>query len=80
MESAERSAPRRHLHGILVAVGLAVTIVFGYLAVRNAQLSEVWDGLKEMNAWWLVPAFLLLALCVFLRACLLYTSPSPRDS
>ena len=68
MESAERSAPRRHLHGILVAVGLAVTVVFGYLAVRNAQLSEVWDGLKEMNAWWLVPAFLLLALCVFLRA------------
>ena len=59
---------RKRLHTALVALGFAITVVFGYLAVRDAHLSDVWDGVKEMNAWWLVPAFGLLALCVLLRA------------
>ena len=58
---------RKRLHQLLVVLGFAITIVFGYLAVRDAHLSEVWDGVKEMNAWWLLPAFGLLALCVLLR-------------
>jgi uncharacterized protein (TIRG00374 family) len=59
---------RKRLHQLLVVLGFAITIVFGYLAVRDAHLSEVWDGIEEMNAWWLLPASGLLALCVLLRA------------
>jgi uncharacterized protein (TIRG00374 family) len=68
MEAIESPRKRRGTHRALVALGLAVTVVFGYLAVRNAQLADVWDALLDMQAWWLVPAALLLALCVLLRA------------
>ena len=51
-----------------MALGFAITVAFGYLAVRNAHLRDVWDGVREMGAAWLVPAFVLLAACVVLRA------------
>jgi uncharacterized protein (TIRG00374 family) len=59
---------RRPLHLLLVAIGFAITVGFGYLAVRDAHLGDVWDGVREMGAGWLVPAFGLLAVCVLLRA------------
>lgn len=65
--SAERPR-RRRLHAVLVAVGVLVTLVFGYFAVRDAHLEDVWAALRDSEAQWLVPAFLLLALAVFLRA------------
>jgi glycosyltransferase 2 family protein len=68
MTTVTATRSRRPLHRALVWLGLAVTVVFGYLAVRDAQLAEVWDALRAMQAWWLVPAFALLAACVFLRA------------
>ncbi len=68
MDAGETTPRRRTSHRILVAVGLAVTLVFGYLAVRNAHLREVWDAILDMQAWWIVPAALLLALCVLVRA------------
>jgi uncharacterized protein (TIRG00374 family) len=49
-------------------VGIAVTLVFGYLAVRDAHADEVWEALKESNPWWLVPAFAVFAVGIFLRA------------
>src|SRR5215203_5361223 len=65
----DRDRPRRRtLHRLLVLLGLAVTAVFGYLAVRNAHLDEVVDALGELDVIWLVPAALLLAVCVVLRA------------
>ena len=68
MEGLEATRTRSTTHRILVAVGLVVTVVFGYFAVRDAHLRVVWDTLLAMQAWWLVPAALLLALCVLLRA------------
>ncbi len=65
----DRDRPRRRtLRRLLVLLGLAVTAVFGYLAIRNAHLDEVVDALGELDAIWLVPAALLLAVCVVLRA------------
>jgi hypothetical protein len=52
----------------LWALALVFTLVFGYLAVRDAQPDEVWRALRESNAWWLVPAVALLALATFVRA------------
>jgi uncharacterized protein (TIRG00374 family) len=52
----------------LVWLGVAVTVVFTYLSVRNAHLEDVVDALHEANMWWLVPAFAALVLAVLLRA------------
>jgi glycosyltransferase 2 family protein len=69
MEAAETTTRRRRAsHQALVGLGLAVTVVFGYFAVREARLDDVWDALLAMQAWWLAPSALLLALCVLLRA------------
>lgn len=51
----------------LVWLGVAVTLVFTYLAVRNAHLEEVWDALRESEMVWLVPAFAVLAVGVLIR-------------
>jgi glycosyltransferase 2 family protein len=68
MDALESKGKRRGTHRLLVVLGLAVTVVFGYFAVRDAHLEDVWDALLAMQVLWLVPAALLLALCVLLRA------------
>ncbi len=55
-------------HAALWAVALVSTVVFGYLAVRNAHPDEVWEALKAANLWWVVPSLAVLAVSVFLRA------------
>ena len=49
-------------------IGLAVTLVLGYFAVRDVQAGEVWDAIRESNPWWLVPAFGAFTVAIFLRA------------
>jgi glycosyltransferase 2 family protein len=49
-------------------IGIAVTLVFGYLAIRNADAGEVWDAFGDSNPLWLVPAFGALAAGIFIRA------------
>jgi glycosyltransferase 2 family protein len=52
----------------LLWLAIAVTVVFTYLAVRNAHLSEVREALSDSNPLWLLPALAALALAVWLRA------------
>ena len=52
----------------LIWLGLAVSAVFTYLAVRDVRLGEVWDGLKSSNYWWVVPSVALLLVALALRA------------
>jgi uncharacterized protein (TIRG00374 family) len=68
VDPPELGVERRPLHTAFVAVGLAVTVGFGYLAVRNVQLDEVWDALESSEWWWLAPSAALLAVTVVLRA------------
>lgn len=49
-------------------IGIAVTLVFGYLAIRNANAADVWAALEDSNPWWLVPAFAALAVAILVRA------------
>ena len=49
-------------------IGLAVTLVLAYFAVRGVQAGEVWDAIRESNPWWLLPAFAAFAAAIFLRA------------
>jgi len=63
--------PKRHvkyLNHALPWIGLAVSAAFAYLAVRNVNFHDVWRGLRTSNYWWLLPALLMLAVTVVLRA------------
>jgi uncharacterized protein (TIRG00374 family) len=57
----------RHARVLSIALATAVTVVFGYLAVRNVDFGELWRSLRESNYWYLIPAFALLALAFVLR-------------
>jgi glycosyltransferase 2 family protein len=48
--------------------GLLVSAAFAYLAVRDVDFSEVWEGLRTSNYWWLLPALGLLAVTVYVKA------------
>lgn len=52
----------------LIGLGLAVTAVFAYVAVRNTRPGEVWEALRDSDWLWLVPAFAVLAVGILLRA------------
>jgi uncharacterized protein (TIRG00374 family) len=49
-------------------VGLLVSLVFAYLAVRDVDVAAFGTALREMEYWVLAPATLVLALAIFLRA------------
>jgi uncharacterized protein (TIRG00374 family) len=63
-QGARRSTLRRALPWL----GIAVTVVFGYFAVRDVRWSDAWAAFRSSNQWWLLPAFAALAVAVFLRA------------
>ena len=73
------SAARRRL---LIGVGLAVTAVFAYLAVRDTRPDEIWEALRESDWLWLLPAFVVLAIGIVLRALRWWVlfSPATRPS
>jgi len=52
----------------LVWLGLAVSAVFAYLAVRGVDFGDVWDALGACRWWMLVPAFALLVAANLVRA------------
>ena len=58
---------RRH-RILLLSVGLALSALFAYLAVRGVRWGELKQGLRESNYWWVVPATALLYLAQGLRA------------
>lgn len=49
-------------------VGLLVTVVFSYLAIRHVRWAEAWAAFRSSNAAWLAPAFAVLVLAVLVRA------------
>ena len=60
--------PRPRPRLFLAVIGAAVSLLFGYLAVRNVQWSAFWEGLRTCNYWWLVPSLAVLVLTVFVKA------------
>ena len=52
----------------LGVVALGFTAFFGYIAIRGAHPQEVWDSLRDANAWWLIPSFVVLVLANLVRA------------
>ena len=52
----------------LAVVALGFTAFFGYIAIRGAHPEEVRESLRDANAWWLIPSFVVLAAANLVRA------------
>jgi uncharacterized protein (TIRG00374 family) len=69
--SAQEAPPPPRLAPLRAAlpwIGLLVSAFFAYLAVRHVRFGDVWDGLESSNYWWLLPAFAMLAVTVYVKA------------
>ncbi len=49
-------------------VGLAISALFVWLALRGLKLGDVWASLKEANYWWILPGVAVYFLAVWARA------------
>ena len=52
----------------LVWIGVLVSAVFAYFAVRDAHLSEVWAALEDSDYVWLAPALAVMTVAFYIRA------------
>jgi len=50
-----------------VWLGVVISVLFLFYALRGQRLPEVWQGLREANYWWLVPAVIVYFGAVWLR-------------
>ena len=50
-----------------VVATAAVSVAFGYFAVRGIKFSSTWQALGACNYWWLVPSLGALAASVLVR-------------
>lgn len=49
-------------------IGIAVSAVFLYFALRGLQLGDVWESLKTAQYWWLLPGIAVYFIGVWVRA------------
>ncbi len=48
-------------------IGVAISAVFVYLALRGLKMAEVWQALNEANYWWIVPGVVVYFFAVWAR-------------
>ncbi len=53
---------------LLIWLGLGVTVLFGWLAIRDVHADRVWDALARSNYAWTIPSVLALAGSIAIRA------------
>jgi uncharacterized protein (TIRG00374 family) len=49
-------------------LGVLISGVFLYLAVRGLQLEEFWQAVKSANYWWILPGIAVYFIAVWVRA------------
>jgi hypothetical protein len=68
MPAVKNGGLARTLRSSLFWIGLLVTGLFTYLAVRDVRLGEASEALRSSNYWWLLPSLAVLAVFVVIRA------------
>ncbi len=53
---------------VLSVLGVAISVVLAYVAVRDVDFDAFWKALRSSNYWWLIPSLATLAAAVALRA------------
>lgn len=66
-----------HGKALVIALGLLVSVVFAYIAVRGVHAQETWDAFASARLEWLVPALVLMIVAFFLRALRWWTLFAP---
>ena len=66
--NGDTGTTRSRRRGLLLGAGIVATVVLMYFAVRGTDLGQVRQAFEESEVWWLLPALLVLAAAVFLRA------------
>jgi glycosyltransferase 2 family protein len=59
---------RRWIRPAAVMATFAISLGFGYVAVRGVDFDAAWRALRASNYWWLVPSLAALATSVLLHA------------
>jgi uncharacterized protein (TIRG00374 family) len=59
--------PTGRIRPLAVIAGLAVSLVFSYLAVRDVDFDVFADALAESSYWWILPSLAALAASVAIR-------------
>jgi glycosyltransferase 2 family protein len=60
---------RRAAGRAAAVVGIvAITVFFTYFALRDVRYSDTWTALRTSNYWWLIPALVVLAVHIAIRA------------
>jgi len=60
-----KSFPMKKWH---LWVGVLISILFIWLALRGLKLSDFWEALKGANYWWLLPGIGVYFVAVWMRA------------
>lgn len=49
-------------------VGLLISVIFLYFALRGLNLSDFWQAVKSANYWWILPGIAVYFVAVWVRA------------
>jgi uncharacterized protein (TIRG00374 family) len=49
-------------------IGITISLLFLYLALRGLQVEDMWDALQGASYWWLIPGVVVYFLGVWVRA------------
>ncbi|MBI3740050.1 MAG: flippase-like domain-containing protein, partial [Chloroflexi bacterium] len=49
-------------------LGVLISVVFIWLALRGLRLNQFWDVVKGANYWWLLPGIAVYFVAVWARA------------
>ncbi len=58
---------RNFIKRLLIWVGIGISVLFLYVALRGLNLAYVWDIMLRANYWWIIPGVLVYFLGVWLR-------------
>jgi uncharacterized protein (TIRG00374 family) len=64
----EARTRRRLAKAAAVLATFAISMVFGYFAVRGVKVGAAWRALRGSNYWWLGPSLGALAISIVIRA------------
>lgn len=61
------SGRRRGTNLAVATLGIAVSVAFAAIAIRDVQWGDVGAAFQQSNYWWLVPALIVFAIAVTIR-------------
>jgi glycosyltransferase 2 family protein len=67
-DAPPETSSRHGRRAAMVIVGLVISALFVWLAVRKISVADVWTGLREANYWWVLPSVVLTLVTTWLKA------------